>query len=113
MFDMAETFSYIFVDEAECMLEAEAVCPVILAGDTTKVVLSGDLMKLQPESFLSEFFCHPTVLQRLEKFYPARHPMKCKLEELYCNHKDIVQVTFHLKQDMIILAYYFNVYLST
>jgi superfamily I DNA and/or RNA helicase len=92
---LLDTFSHIFIDEASSMLEAESLCPIALAGERTRVIVCGDLMILEPEMFASdttELLHHPTLVERMDKLYPARHPLRFKLEEVYGNHKDIAQV---------------------
>ncbi|XP_014248250.1 probable helicase with zinc finger domain isoform X2 [Cimex lectularius] len=92
-------FTHILLDEAAQAMECEAIMPLALATDTTRIVLAGDHMQLSPELF-SEFAkernLHISVLERLYDHYPASFPCKILLCENYRAHEAIIQFTSEL-----------------
>ncbi|XP_043945796.1 helicase with zinc finger domain 2 [Protopterus annectens] len=64
-------FSHILLDEASQMLECEALVPLALAGDRTRVVLAGDHMQMTPKLFSIDDSksANYTLLNRLFHYY--------------------------------------------
>jgi superfamily I DNA and/or RNA helicase len=69
-------FTHIFIDEAGQALECEVIMPILLAGDTTCVVLAGDHIQIGPKVYSQEAErqgFHTTLLERLFFFYHQTH----------------------------------------
>lgn len=79
------------------MMEAESLCPVLLAGKKTRIVVTGDMKLLNPETFTLPTLISKckaiTLVDRLNDAYPARHPFRIRLDEMYNINQDIVQVS--------------------
>lgn len=92
-------FTHILLDEAAQAMECEAIMPLALANDSTRIVLAGDHMQLSPELF-SEFAkernLHISLLERLYDHYPTNFPCKILLCENYRAHEAIIQFTSEL-----------------
>jgi len=89
-------FSHILLDEAAQALETEAIIPLSLANSSTRIVLAGDHMQLEPEivsSFAMEKRLNLSLLERLYDHYPTNHPCKILLCENYRSHEGIVDFT--------------------
>lgn len=89
-------FTHIFLDEAAQAMECEAIMPLALANDNTRIVLAGDHMQLSPElfsSFAKERNLHVSLLERLYDHYPNGFPCKILLSENYRAHEAIIQFT--------------------
>ncbi|CAH2303013.1 Hypothetical predicted protein [Pelobates cultripes] len=68
-------FSHIFLDEAAQMLESEALIPLALANNWTRIIMAGDHMQESPRLFSQKHTdCHEQhdLLTRLFSFY-QRH----------------------------------------
>jgi len=92
-------FTHILLDEAAQALETEAIMPLILANSSTRVVLAGDHMQLEPEvisSFALEKRFNLSMLERLYDHYPKSFPCKILLCENYRSHEEIVAFTSEL-----------------
>lgn len=84
------------------MIEVESLCPILLAGKDTRIVIAGDMKLLNPETFtlptLKSKYKEVTLIDRLNDLYPARHHFRICLDEVYNINQNIVQVrTFTLK----------------
>ncbi|CAH1397953.1 unnamed protein product [Nezara viridula] len=92
-------FTHILLDEAAQAMECEAIMPLALANESTRIVLAGDHMQLSPELF-SEFAkernLHISLLERLYDHYPTNFPCKILLCENYRAHEAIIQFTSEL-----------------
>lgn len=92
-------FSHILLDEAAQAMECEAIMPLALADDTTRIVLAGDHMQLSPELFsqyAKERQLHVSLLERLYDLYPSTFPCKILLCENYRAHEAIIHVSWFL-----------------
>lgn len=95
-------FTHILLDEAAQAIECEAIMPLALANEKTRIVLAGDHMQLSPEifsSFARQKKFHVSLLQRLYESYPNDYPFKIILCENYRAHKAIVEFTSNLFYD--------------
>ncbi|XP_062616187.1 probable helicase with zinc finger domain isoform X1 [Saccostrea cucullata] len=95
-------FSHIFVDEAAQALESETLIPLSLAGRTTKIILAGDHMQLNPEvysDFAKQQGFQKSMLDRLYELYPDDCPCKIMLCENYRSHEAIIDFTSDLFYD--------------
>lgn len=100
-------FTHIFLDEAAQAMECEAIMPLALAGDTTRIVLAGDHMQMSPElfsNFAKERKLHISLLERLYDHYPADFPCKILLCENYRAHEAITKFTSELFYDQKLIA---------
>lgn len=92
-------FTHILLDEAAQAMECEAIMPLALANENTRIVLAGDHMQLSPELF-SEFAkdrnLHVSLLERLYDHYPTSFPCKILLCENYRAHEAIIHFTSEL-----------------
>lgn len=93
-------FSHILLDEAAQAMECEAIMPLALANENTRIVLAGDHMQLSPELF-SQFAkdrnLHVSLLERLYDHYPASFPCKILLCENYRAHEAIINVSRRMR----------------
>ncbi|XP_015917360.2 probable helicase with zinc finger domain isoform X2 [Parasteatoda tepidariorum] len=92
-------FTHILIDEAAQAMECEAIMPLSLADEDTRIVLAGDHMQLCPEvysPFAQERNLHMSLLERLYDLYPEQFPCKVLLCENYRSHEAIVQYTSEL-----------------
>nr|CAD7592664.1 unnamed protein product [Timema genevievae] len=88
-------FSHILLDEAAQAMECEAIMPLALANEDTRIVLAGDHMQLSPElfsQFAKERNLHVSLLERLYDHYPTTFPCKILLCENYRAHEAIIQL---------------------
>lgn len=88
-------------------MECEAIMPLALAGDTTRIVLAGDHMQMSPElfsNFAKERKLHISLLERLYDHYPADFPCKILLCENYRAHEAITKFTSELFYDQKLIA---------
>lgn len=100
-------FTHIFLDEAAQAMECEAIMPLALAGDTTRIVLAGDHMQMSPElfsNFAKERKLHISLLERLYDHYPSDFPCKILLCENYRAHEAITKFTSELFYDQKLIA---------
>ncbi|XP_066992775.2 probable helicase with zinc finger domain isoform X2 [Anabrus simplex] len=100
-------FSHILLDEAAQAMECEAIMPLALASDDTRIVLAGDHMQLSPElfsQFAKERNLHVSLLERLYDHYPATFPCKILLCENYRAHEAIIQFTSELFYDQKLIS---------
>ncbi|CAN8003158.1 unnamed protein product, partial [Ixodes hexagonus] len=89
-------FTHIFVDEAAQAMETECILPLALADSSTRIVLAGDYMQLNPEVysvFTRERRLHISLLERLHDLYPDDHPCKVVLCDNYRSHEALVRYT--------------------
>lgn len=100
-------FTHILLDEAAQAMESEALMPLALVGQGSRVVLAGDHMQLSPELF-SQFACerhlHISLLERLYEHYPPSFPCKILLCENYRAHEAIVGFTSELFYEQKLVA---------
>uniref|UniRef100_A0A8D8U4A8 Probable helicase with zinc finger domain n=1 Tax=Cacopsylla melanoneura TaxID=428564 RepID=A0A8D8U4A8_9HEMI len=92
-------FTHILLDEAAQAMECEAIMPLALANDNTRIVLAGDHMQLSPEifsQFAKERQLHISLLERLYDHYPSSYPCKILLRENYRAHEAIIEFTSEL-----------------
>ncbi|KAJ1529194.1 hypothetical protein ONE63_005999 [Megalurothrips usitatus] len=95
-------FTHIFLDEAAQAMECEAIMPLAMAGERTRIVLAGDHMQLNPElfsPFAKERNLHMSLLERLYDHYPPSFPCKILLTENYRAHEAILKFTSDLFYD--------------
>ena len=100
-------FTHILLDEAAQAMECEAIMPLGLATDTTRIVLAGDHMQLSPEifsRFAKERNLHVSLLERLYDLYPPKFPCKILLTENYRAHEAIIQFTSESFYDQKLVA---------
>lgn len=100
-------FTHILLDEAAQALECEAITPLALADDQTRIVLAGDHMQMSPEifsNFARERKLHVSLLERLYDHYPANFPTKILLCENYRAHEAIIKFTSELFYDQKLIA---------
>ncbi|XP_060692315.1 helicase with zinc finger domain 2 isoform X2 [Hemiscyllium ocellatum] len=105
-------FTHILIDEAAQMLECDALIPLALASNKTRIVLAGDHMQMSPKLFSIENneMADYTLLNRLFQFYQKeKHDKATKsriiFRENYRSVKEIIHfVSMHfymLKTDVI------------
>ncbi|XP_063235527.1 probable helicase with zinc finger domain [Bacillus rossius redtenbacheri] len=100
-------FTHILLDEAAQAMECEAIMPLALANDDTRIVLAGDHMQLSPElfsQFAKERNLHVSLLERLYDHYPSTFPCKILLCENYRAHDAIIQFTSELFYDQKLVS---------
>lgn len=100
-------FTHILLDEAAQAMECEAIMPLALAGDQTRIVLAGDHMQLSPElfsAFAKERNLHVSLLERLYDHYPGTFPCKILLCENYRAHEAIIHFTSELFYDQKLIS---------
>lgn len=100
-------FTHVLVDEAAQAMECEAIMPLSLANENTRVVLAGDHMQLSPEvysQFAQDRNLHTSLLERLYDLYPESFSCKILLCENYRSHEAIIQYTSELFYDNHLLA---------
>lgn len=100
-------FTHILLDEAAQAMESEAIMPLALADNNTRIVLAGDHMQMSPEvysNFARERNLHISLLERLYDFYPANFPTKVLLCENYRAHEAIIKFTSELFYDQKLIA---------
>nr|CAD7260482.1 unnamed protein product [Timema shepardi] len=100
-------FSHILLDEAAQAMECEAIMPLALANEDTRIVLAGDHMQLSPElfsQFAKERNLHVSLLERLYDHYPTTFPCKILLCENYRAHEAIIQFTSELFYDQKLIS---------
>lgn len=100
-------FTHILLDEAAQAMECEAIMPLALASETTKIVLAGDHMQMSPElfsDFAKERKLHISLLERLYDHYTADFPCKILLCENYRAHEAIIKFTSELFYDQKLIS---------
>lgn len=100
-------FTHILLDEAAQAMECEAIMPLALANENTRIVLAGDHMQLSPElfsQFAKERNLHVSLLERLYDHYPVRFPCKILLTENYRAHEAIINFTSESFYDQKLIA---------
>lgn len=88
-------------------MECEAIMPLALASETTRIVLAGDHMQMSPEifsNFAKERRLHISLLERLYDHYPSDYPCKILLCENYRAHEAIVKYTSELFYEQKLVA---------
>ncbi|XP_063988096.1 probable helicase with zinc finger domain isoform X1 [Diachasmimorpha longicaudata] len=91
--------THIVIDEAAQALECEALTPLALVGQRTRIILSGDQMQLAPEVYsdlAKERGLGTSLLERLHNVYSPNHPCRVSLCQNYRSHADIVRLTSNL-----------------
>ncbi|XP_022187469.2 probable helicase with zinc finger domain [Nilaparvata lugens] len=100
-------FTHILLDEAAQAMECEAIMPLALANEETRIVLAGDHMQLSPElfsQFAKERHLHVSLLERLYDHYPSTFPCKILLCENYRAHEAIIRFTSELFYDQKLIS---------
>ena len=100
-------FTHILLDEAAQAMETEAIMPLVLATEATRIVLAGDHMQLEPDvtsDFAKEKHLNVSLLERLYHLYPADFPCKILLCENYRSHEAIVNYTSQLFYEQKLVA---------
>ncbi|RZF36020.1 hypothetical protein LSTR_LSTR005836 [Laodelphax striatellus] len=100
-------FTHILLDEAAQAMECEAIMPLALANEETRIVLAGDHMQLSPElfsHFAKERHLHVSLLERLYDHYPSTFPCKILLCENYRAHEAIIRFTSELFYDQKLIS---------
>lgn len=100
-------FTHIFLDEAAQAMECEAIMPLSLANETTRIVLAGDHMQMSPElfsDFAKERKLQISLLERLYIHYPPNFPCKILLCENYRAHEAIIKFTSELFYEQKLIA---------
>uniref|UniRef100_A0A1B0BWL6 C3H1-type domain-containing protein n=1 Tax=Glossina palpalis gambiensis TaxID=67801 RepID=A0A1B0BWL6_9MUSC len=100
-------FTHIFLDEAAQAMECEAIMPLALANESTRIVLAGDHMQMSPElfsAFAKERKLHISLLERLYDHYPSNFPCKILLCENYRAHEVIIKFTSELFYEQKLIA---------
>lgn len=100
-------FTHIFLDEAAQAMECEAIMPLALANDSTRIVLAGDHMQMSPElfsAFAKERKLHISLLERLYDHFPSNFPCKILLCENYRAHEAIIKFTSELFYEQKLIA---------
>lgn len=100
-------FTHILLDEAAQAMECEAIMPLALADQSTRIVLAGDHMQLSPElfsQFAKERNLHVSLLERLYDHYPSTFPCKILLCENYRAHEAIIHFTSELFYDQKLIS---------
>ncbi|XP_055529882.1 probable helicase with zinc finger domain isoform X2 [Wyeomyia smithii] len=100
-------FTHIFLDEAAQAMECEAIMPLALATEKTRIVLAGDHMQMSPElfsNFAKERKLHISLLERLYDHYPNDFPCKILLCENYRAHEAIIKFTSELFYEQKLIA---------
>ncbi|XP_059471957.1 probable helicase with zinc finger domain isoform X2 [Neocloeon triangulifer] len=100
-------FTHILLDEAAQAMECEAIMPLAIADENTRIVLAGDHMQLSPEvhsPFAREKGLHFSLLERLYDHYPSTFPCKILLCENYRAHEAIIQFTSELFYDQKLIS---------
>ncbi|XP_072096397.1 3'-5' exoribonuclease HELZ2 [Mobula birostris] len=107
-------FTHILIDEAAQMLECDALIPLGIAGNETRVVLAGDHMQVTPKLFSVEDneMADYTLLNRLFQYYKReKHEKAAKsriiFKENYRSVKEIidfVSVQFYVRKVDVIQA---------
>ncbi|XP_070570176.1 probable helicase with zinc finger domain [Ptychodera flava] len=90
-------FTHIFIDEAGQALETEAIMPLTLAGENTKIILAGDHRQMSPvvySEYARENKFHHSLLKRLFDIYreEGKQGETCRvmLDENYRCHENIL-----------------------
>lgn len=100
-------FTHIFLDEAAQAIECEAIMPLSLANENTRIVLAGDHMQMSPElfsDFAKERKLQISLLERLYIHYPPNFPCKILLCENYRAHEAIIKFTSELFYEQKLIA---------
>ncbi|XP_026274048.1 probable helicase with zinc finger domain [Frankliniella occidentalis] len=100
-------FTHILLDEAAQAMECEAIMPLAVAGEKTRIVLAGDHMQLNPElfsPFAKERNLQMSLLERLYDHYPTSFPCKILLTENYRAHEAIIKFTSDLFYDQKLVS---------
>ncbi|XP_063697246.1 probable helicase with zinc finger domain [Culicoides brevitarsis] len=100
-------FTHILLDEAAQAMECEAIMPLALASENTRIVLAGDHMQMSPEifsNFAKERRLHISLLERLYDHYPSDFPCKILLCENYRAHEAIIKYTSELFYEQKLVA---------
>uniref|UniRef100_A0A8D8BK69 Probable helicase with zinc finger domain n=1 Tax=Culex pipiens TaxID=7175 RepID=A0A8D8BK69_CULPI len=88
-------------------MECEAIMPLALATEKTRIVLAGDHMQMSPElfsNFAKERKLHISLLERLYDHYPNDFPCKILLCEKYRAHEAIIKFTSELFYEQKLIA---------
>ncbi|XP_078411424.1 3'-5' exoribonuclease HELZ2 isoform X1 [Cetorhinus maximus] len=89
-------FTHILIDEAAQMLECDALIPLALASNKTRIVLAGDHMQVTPKLFSIESseMADYTLLNRLFQYYQKkRHDKAIKSRLIFTeNYRSVKQI---------------------
>lgn len=107
-------FTHILIDEASQMLECDAIIPLGIAGEKTRVVLAGDHLQVTPRLFSVKDREMPdyTLLNRLFQYYKReKHEVAGKSRIIFnVNYRsvkeiiDFVSVHFYVREVDVIKA---------
>ena len=95
------------MDEAAQAMECEAIMPLSLSSNRTRVVLAGDHMQLSPEvfsGFAMQKKFNKSLLERLYDLYPQSFACKILLCENYRSHEAIINYTSELFYEQKLIA---------
>ena len=88
-------------------MECEAIMPMSLSSNKTRVVLAGDHMQLSPEvfsGFAMQKKFNKSLLERLYDLYPQSFACKILLCENYRSHEAIINYTSELFYEQKLIA---------
>ena len=88
-------------------MECEAIMPLSLSSNKTRVVLAGDHMQLSPEvfsGFAKQKKFNKSLLERLYDLYPQSFACKILLCENYRSHEAIINYTSELFYEQKLIA---------
>ncbi|XP_072415240.1 probable helicase with zinc finger domain isoform X1 [Chiloscyllium punctatum] len=92
-------FTHILVDDSSRAIECESIMAFGLADKTTRIVLAGDPMQLNPviySEFARERNLHISLIKRLSQLYPPDSCYHISLEEQYRSHEVIISLASEL-----------------
>uniref|UniRef100_A0A4W3ISQ7 C3H1-type domain-containing protein n=1 Tax=Callorhinchus milii TaxID=7868 RepID=A0A4W3ISQ7_CALMI len=92
-------FTHILLDDASQAVECETIMALGLADRTTRIVLAGDPMQLNPvvySEFARERNLHISLIERLSQLYPADSCCHVSLSEQYRSHEAIISLASEL-----------------
>ncbi|XP_038676798.1 probable helicase with zinc finger domain isoform X7 [Scyliorhinus canicula] len=92
-------FTHILVDDASRAIECETIMALGLADKTTRIVLAGDPMQLNPvvySEFARERNLHISLIKRLSQLYPPDFCCHVSLTEQYRSHEVIISLASEL-----------------
>ncbi|KAL9700670.1 hypothetical protein quinque_004111 [Culex quinquefasciatus] len=89
-------------------MECEAIMPLALAKEKTRIVLAGDHMQMSPEllsNYAKERKLDISLLERLYDHYPNDFPCKILLCENYRAHETIIKFTSELFYEQKLITF--------
>uniref|UniRef100_UPI00398E5CD4 probable helicase with zinc finger domain isoform X3 n=1 Tax=Pristiophorus japonicus TaxID=55135 RepID=UPI00398E5CD4 len=92
-------FTHILLDDASQAIECETIMALGLADKTTRIVLAGDPMQLNPvvySEFARERNLHISLIKRLSQLYPPDFCCHISLSEQYRSHEVIISLASEL-----------------